>query len=152
MDIKPFQNPDINWLTVSWPAWIILGIAVAMIVIGHTVFFKSEKKEYGWFFLTGILVLFPVAAGVHGAAVGDVQRTAYENKISELKTNLADEGFTILNGTPNLQPNTKSELVLQHGKAFECILYTPADVTTNILFSCGETGLSLEEIKESATR
>lgn len=150
MDIKPYQTPDINWLTVSWPAWILLGIAVVVVAIGTKAFFKTGKSGPFVLFLVGILVLTPSAAGIFGAAYTDILQTAYANKVSELKTSLSADGFNVINGTPNLHANSKSELVLQHhGRAFECILYTPEDVKMNVLFSCGETGLGLEEIKGS---
>lgn len=73
----------------------------------------------------------------------------YNNAVSDLKDNLADDGFKIVSGTPNLKPNTQSSMLLSYeGKNFDCTLFSPEDVSTSIVFSCGEAKLNLTQIKQ----
>jgi hypothetical protein len=77
----------------------------------------------------------------------------YDNAIAELNKHLDDEGFKIISGTPDLNPNTQSTMLLSYeGKNFDCTLFSPEDVNTNIVFSCGEAKLTLTQVKNNVSK
>lgn len=85
--------------------------------------------------------------------MADVQKKAqenYKNAVSELKDSITKDGFKIISGTPELHPNTQSKMLLAYGsKNFDCTMFSPEDANTSVVFSCGESKLSLDQIKEA---
>lgn len=151
MDIKPFIQPEINvWVDLG-PTWIImLGIGALVFVASFIIINKKGANVLTLgLFMLGIFGLL-MSAAFGAEASRDARVAAYESHVSVLKDNLADDGFKVISGTPNLKPNTQSSMLLSYeGKNFDCTLFTPEDVNTSVVFSCGEAKLNLEEIKNT---
>lgn len=105
-----------------------------------------------------VLTILVFAFGTGGSASGMTDRqkklaSNYNNAVSELKVHLADDGFKIISGTPDLHPNTQSSMLLSYeGKNFDCTMFSPEDVNTSIVFSCGEAKLTLTEVKNNVSK
>ncbi|MNR58360.1 hypothetical protein D3C85_1793380 [compost metagenome] len=77
----------------------------------------------------------------------------YNDAISELEDSLSYDGFQIVSGSPSLRPNAQSSMLLSYeGSNFDCTMFSPKDVNNNIVFSCGEAKLSLDEIKKTDSK
>lgn len=150
MDIKPFSQPIPDfWASLEFHSFAFMGItALCLVGIIVTIFFKKIRV------MIAPLTLLAFLFGLSTVALGytDMQNKHLENyndAISELEDSLSNDGFQIVSGSPSLRPNAQSSLLLSYeGKNFDCTMFSPKDVITNIVFSCGEAKLSLEEIKK----
>lgn len=125
-----------------------MGIAALLLVGLAIVVFSEDWREMAF-----PLTLMAFLVGIQGVAGGyadmhNKHREHYNNAVSELKDNLANDGFKVVSGTPELHPNTQSSMLLSYeGKNFDCTMFSPEDINTNIVFSCGEAKLTLTEVK-----
>lgn len=151
MDIKPFSQPFPEFWTSLEPFSVVfLGItAILIVVIAVVAFF--DNLRVACFPLT----LLAFVVGLSGMAAGytdmhNEHLEHYNDAISELEDSLASDGFQTVSGTPTLQPNTQSSMLLSYeGKNFDCTLFSPKDVNANVVFSCGEAKLTLAQVKEA---
>lgn len=153
MDIKPFQELEINVWTDLGPLWIILAvIGIILLVGGPVLSYFGKGRNDGWAvagFLLGMIVVMSATIAMNFSAA-QIKTEAYKAHLLQVKDGLEKDGFKIISGTLNLYPNTQSDMLLAYqGKNFDCTLFAPEDLSTNIVFSCGEAKLTLEQIQES---
>jgi hypothetical protein len=149
LDIKPYIAPGFNFWTDIHPVWLIIFGLTAIIFIGSFVLCFAKKSERAAVvaFVTLVFAVISVPT-VAATTISDFRTAAYNSVLSELEDSLDRDGFKIISGTPNLKPNTQSSMLLSYeGKSFDCTMFSPKDVNTSIVFSCGEAKLNLEEIK-----
>jgi hypothetical protein len=149
MDITPFNEtfPDF-WASMGSFSYILLGIAAIVLLIGVVSAF-SDFPAVTMLALFVAVILGAVSLGSNMESIQKTYKDHYNNAVSELKTALSNDGFKLISGRPDLHPNTKSSMLLSYeDKLFDCIMYSPEDVNTNVVFTCGDTKLSLTEIKE----
>lgn len=150
MDIKPFNQPVPDYFASLEPVSVVFFVIAALFIVGIVVvvFFENLRGMFLGLFIGAFI------SGVTGGACGlvDVQKKQienYNNTVSALKSSLVDDGFKIISGTPDLHPNAQSSMLLSYeGKNFDCTLFSPKDVNTSVVFSCGEAKLTLEQVKE----
>jgi hypothetical protein len=150
LDIKPFNQPVPDyWAGLEPVSAIILGLAVVAL-LGAIFCLIVDASSFSAMTLIMVAFCFFMIGIISGA--GDQNRKHvenYDNAIAELQKHLADEGFSIVSGTPDLNPNTQSSMLLSYeGKNFDCTLFSPKDMNTNVVFSCGEAKLTLTQIKQ----
>lgn len=158
MDIKPYTAPPIELVSNDTVFVVMLAISGLLIIAGIVLGFRATNPLWA----PGLMVVGScvglVSIGLGAAASGQALRDygqahtdAYENYVSKLDESLSKEGFKIISGTPNLNPNSQSSMLLSYeGKSFDCTLFSPKDVNTSIVFSCGEAKLNLAQIKQEA--
>lgn len=149
LDIKPFSQPFPDfWTSIGPESYVAFGLAVALFL--YAIFCLMSDTSDGAIYGVMLAFFMAFAGFILGVTSMDVKYDAdYSKKISEFKESLADDGFKIVSGTPDLKPNTQSSMLLSYdGKNFDCALFSPEDVNENIVFSCGEAKLNLEEIKK----
>lgn len=158
MDIKPYTAPPIDLVSDATVFFVMLTVSGLLIIAGIALGFRPTNPILapGLMMLGSCvgLVSIGVEAVTSGQALrdyGQAHTDAYENYVSKLDESLSNEGFKIISGTPNLNPNTQSSMLLSYeGKSFDCTLFSPKDVSTSIVFSCGEAKLNLTQIKQEA--
>lgn len=156
MDIKPYTAPPIDLAFNNTLFFVILATSALLFIVGMALLYKLKKSMWMPHLMMlgfcGFVVSLVVGAANHGQAYrdyGQAHTDAYENYVSKLDESLSKEGFQIISGTPNLHPNSQSSMLLSYeGKNFDCTLFSPKDVNTNIVFSCGEAKLNLTQIKQ----
>lgn len=154
MEIKPFIAPE----TSLWDGFnngviitvlIISGLAIITAIILDR---RLKGNEMFPVWAPMFIGIVGIAGAIAAASGGSIQivNTAYKNHVSELQDSLTKDGFKILSGNPDLHTDAQSSILLSYGgNNFDCTVFSPKDVNTNVVFSCGETKLSLTQIKES---
>jgi hypothetical protein len=150
LDIKPFSQPRPDfWASLEPFSVVFLGIA-ALLIVGIVIVAFFENWRGIAFPLSIAAFMFGLVGGACGAA--DMQKKHienYNNAVSELKGSLTDDGFKIISGKPDLKPNAQSSMLLSYkGNNFDCTMFSPEDVNTSIVFSCGEAKLTLAQVKD----
>lgn len=150
LDIKPFSQPVPDfWASIGPESYVAFGLAVALFL--YAIFCLMSDASAGAIYGVMLAFFMAFAGFILGVTSMDAKYDAdYKNHVSELKDSLADDGFKIISGTPSLKPNTQSSMLLSYEKSnFDCTMFSPEDVSENIVFSCGEAKLNLSQIKES---
>lgn len=154
MDIKPFNQPVPDYLASLNPVSGIILVLAVLTLLGAIFCLIVDASFFSSMTLVMVAFCFFMIGLVSGA--GDQHRKHvenYDNAIAELNKHLDDEGFKIISGTPDLNPNTQSTMLLSYeGKNFDCTLFSPEDVNTNIVFSCGEAKLTLTQVKNNVSK
>lgn len=153
MDFKPYTPAALNWFHDIGPAWMIAAGILLLIVVGG--FFLAAKQDDST--LGSVMVIFSLGAIFFPFLIGStsamlVKEANSDNYVTQFKEELKKEGFQFVTGTPSLKPNSISSLMLSYeGENFDCTLYTPENIDLNIIISCGETKLTLAEVKQAKT-
>lgn len=150
MDIKPFNEqmpgfwPSVNTEPILTTLLIIAAIGI---IVSFALLFLDVKYVSLLVLVVSVLLGTFSSAG-HAIIARSNITEHYKNSVSKLMDSLHADGFTLVSGTPDLHPNTQSSLLLSYGaKQFECTMLSPIDTNTNVVFSCGEKKLTLEEVK-----
>ena len=144
--------PDF-WSSLDIISMIFLSFAVfALVGLILSIFVEYLRDMV--FSLTFALLFCCLVGGMSG--IGDMrakQLNNYNDAVSELTNNLANDGFKIVSGTPDLHPNAQSSMLLSYdGKNFDCTMFSPKDSNTSVVFSCGEAKLTLSEVKNNVSK
>lgn len=144
--------PDF-WASLDPVSGIILGLAL-LTLLGAVFCLIVDASSFASMTLVMVAFCFFMIGLVSGA--GDQSKKNvenYNNAITELNNHLADDGFKIVSGTPDLHPNTQSSMLLSYeGKSFDCTMFSPKDSNTSVVFSCGEAKLTLSEVKNNVSK
>lgn len=124
-------------------ALIAIIVALVRLMQGHREVWAVVLFCGGWFLMA---IGFAMQSGV----TQEAQEKDYDSRVTKLIERLSEDGFQVVSGTPNLTPETKSELTLSYeGQNYDCTFYYPKHNNQKLWFSCGENNLDLEQIKES---
>lgn len=154
MDIKPFNQPMPDfWSSMEPWSFIIFGLAVVAL-LGAVFLLIVGSDPLSPVTLVMVAFCFSlIGLTTTSASMSQKHTDHYNTAVSELKGNLADDGFKIISGTPDLNPNKQSSMLLSYeGKNFDCTMFSPEDVNTNVVFSCGEAKLTLTEVKNNVSK
>jgi hypothetical protein len=149
MDIKPFNQPVLDYWAALGPFTCIMVSLGVLAIIAAVITLIIHEVEYFFISLTVFFCLYTIFTWVVSEFKDNRYEENYNNAVNELKTSLSNDGFKVVSGTPDLHPNTQSPMLLSYGsKNFDCTMFSPADVNANVVFSCGETKLTLTQIKQ----
>jgi hypothetical protein len=154
LDTKPFNQPLPDYWTSLEPVTAIILVLAVLAVLGAIFCLIVDTSSFVSMTLIMVAFCFSLMGLVSGA--GDQHKKHvenYDNAIAELNNHLADEGFQIISGTPDLHPNTQSSMLLSYKeKSFDCTMFSPKDANTSVVFSCGEAKLTLTEVKNNVSK
>lgn len=155
MDIKPFVPPELTMFSAV-NGLIATGLILSVLAIIAVIFAEVKLKKTraaDWSPMVSLAAMLGIMLSAGFAADGTHQLVTDARKahVATFENSLASEGFKILSGSPDLNQNAQSSLLLSYNdKSFACDLFSPKDVNSTVVFSCGEAKLSLTQIKEAS--
>lgn len=151
LDIKPFSQPRPDYWSSLEPLSAIILVLAVLALLGAIFCLIVDVSSLTSTTLVMVAFCF-FMIGMLSGAEDQHKKTVenYDNAIAELDNHLDDEGFKIISGTPDLNPNTQSSMLLSYKeKSFDCTMFSPKNVNTSVVFSCGEAKLTLAQVKET---
>lgn len=77
----------------------------------------------------------------------DANKERYQQHLTNVTSQLEKDGFTIITGDFSLRLDNISNVILEYkGEPWDCKVYSPKNISQNVLFSCGETKANLTDI------
>lgn len=153
MEIKPFIISFTFWDTLNGVNVAVFILGLLGTIIGANLAHKAERASLKLVYSNLLVSIgFFAALGAMMSVLFGVfylEKEAYTAHVAVFDENLAKEGFKVISGDPDLHLNTQSSMLLSYNdKSFDCTVFSPKDSNTNVVFSCGESKLSLAQIKE----
>lgn len=129
----------------------MIALGFLLLIVGAGLFAAVKRKDGS---LGSIMVVALILGTIFPVIIGSftelkVKYANSDNYVAQFKEELKNEGFQFVTGSPQLSPNNISSMMLSYeGENFDCTLFTPENIDLNIIISCGETKLTLTQIKQ----